>query len=75
MDKKLLLIVEDDPDVRKGLALRLRAHGFGIALAEDSITALNIARAKQPDLMILDIGLPGGDGLLMLERMQNLTEL
>jgi DNA-binding response OmpR family regulator len=66
-----LLIVEDDPDTRLALQVRLYASGFEVTTAEDAATALTLARRVKPDLITLDLGLPGGDGLQVLERVRN----
>ena len=75
MDRKKVLIVDDDPDLRRGLAVRLRAHNYATSFAEDAITALSVARREHPDLIVLDLGLPGGDGLVTLERLGNISDL
>tara|TARA_R110002072_G_scaffold136285_2_gene278607 strand:+ start:40546 stop:41277 length:732 start_codon:yes stop_codon:yes gene_type:complete len=75
MDKKIrLLIVEDDEDVRRAMTLFL-GREFDVSAAEDSISGLSAARRDQPDVIILDLGLPGGDGLQYLERLQELPDL
>jgi DNA-binding response OmpR family regulator len=70
MDKAKILIVDDDPDLRKGLNLRLRANHYDTAYATDGFSAIAMAQKERPDLIILDIGLPAGDGFVVLERLQ-----
>lgn len=72
MDKAKVLIVEDDDDLRQGLMLRLRASGYGVFLAEDGVGAVSIAVRERPDVVLLDLGLPGGDGVTVLERYAKL---
>jgi DNA-binding response OmpR family regulator len=69
-NKQKILIVDDDPNLRRGLGLRLRAHHYSTFYATDSFTALALAEKEHPDLIILDIGLPGGDGFIVLERLK-----
>jgi len=70
MDKQKILIVDDDPDLRKGLNLRLRSQHYDTAYATDGFSAIAMAQKERPDLIILDIGLPAGDGFVVLERLQ-----
>ncbi|MDI6774494.1 MAG: response regulator [Verrucomicrobiota bacterium] len=53
-----MLIVEDEPDFRLGLKIRLEAQGFEILEAGDGVTGLNLARQTRPDFIILDLMLP-----------------
>jgi DNA-binding response OmpR family regulator len=67
---KTILIVEDDPDVRNGLHIRLKANGYATVLAADAPSSISQARKHAPDLIILDLGLPGGDGFLVMDRFK-----
>jgi DNA-binding response OmpR family regulator len=75
MDRKKILIVDDDEDSVKGLRLRLRAHNFNIAVAMDAVSAISQAKNESPDLILLDLGLPAGDGFVVMERLANLDSL
>lgn len=75
MSSKKLLIVEDDEDVRLGYQVFLRAHRYQTCFAEDAALALSVARRELPDLIILDLGLPAGDGFVVMERLANVPEL
>lgn len=70
--KGKVLIVDDDRDFVLGLGLRLRAQGFDVATALDAIGAVSMARKESPDIILLDYGLPGGNGLTVLERLKSL---
>jgi two-component system KDP operon response regulator KdpE len=70
MANKKILIVEDDPDIRKGMSVRLKASGYDTFVASDVVTSLIMARKHVPDLIILDLGLPAGDGFLVIERLK-----
>ncbi|MDE2058375.1 MAG: response regulator transcription factor [candidate division NC10 bacterium] len=71
---KKILVVDDDEDMRRGLGIRLKASGYNVVLAHDAISATGMARKEKPDLIILDIGLPGGDGFIVMERLVSITE-
>jgi DNA-binding response OmpR family regulator len=63
------LIVEDDPDLLVVLRVNLHAAGFDIALAGDGRTALSRIQAENPDVVLLDVMLPGIDGWEVLAEL------
>jgi DNA-binding response OmpR family regulator len=65
-----IMIVDDDPDLRRALGLRLRANKYDTVNAGDGYSAIAMAYKERPDLIILDLGLPAGDGFVVLERLQ-----
>jgi len=75
MSDKKILIVDDDRDIRMGLGARLRANDYTTVFAEDGMGAMTTALREKPDLILLDIGLPGGDGYVVLERLSKNTSL
>ena len=68
--QRRVLVVEDDPTIVDAIAARLRAEGFLVQTAGDGPAAVDTAEAWQPDLLILDIMLPGFDGLEVCRRVQ-----
>jgi DNA-binding response OmpR family regulator len=70
MERAKVLIVDDDPDLRRALKIRLRANHYDIVQASDGYSAIAVAHKEQPDLIILDLGLPAGDGFSVLQRLQ-----
>src|SRR5256885_10320652 len=71
---KKILIIEDDQKIAFALCVRLKAHGYATWTAGDAIAALNQARRHKPDLIVLDISLPGGNGLALAEHLRSLRE-
>jgi DNA-binding response OmpR family regulator len=75
MSAKKILIVDDDKDLLVGLTTRLKANGYGVVWAMDAVSAIAMAARELPDLLILDLGLPAGDGFVVLERLKALAHL
>jgi two-component system KDP operon response regulator KdpE len=75
MVKKKILIVDDDLDVRQAMHVRLKANGYDTFFATDAMTSVAEARKNSPDLIILDLGLPGGDGYTVIERIKRYPAL
>jgi two-component system response regulator MprA len=65
-----LLVVDDDPSVREALALVLDLHGFDVATAADGREAIRTLSLAPPDAVILDVLMPGLDGLEVCRRMR-----
>lgn len=70
MTTSKILIVDDDPDLRQALKLRLRANHYDTVHAVDGYSAIAKAYKEHPNLIILDLGLPAGDGYVVLDRLQ-----
>jgi DNA-binding response OmpR family regulator len=66
-----ILIVDDDPDLRQALKLRLRANHYETVHAVDGYSAIAQAYKEHPSLIIIDLGLPAGDGFVVLDRLQD----
>jgi DNA-binding response OmpR family regulator len=71
MSKPKILVVDDDPDLLRALRLRLRANNYEVTTASDGYAAIASAQKERPSLIILDLGLPVGDGFVVLDRLQN----
>jgi CheY-like chemotaxis protein len=72
--KRTILVVDDDADTRELLDLELRGSGFETIFARDASGAVAIARAEHPDLIVLDMMLPGRDGFAVLEELRESPE-
>lgn len=71
MSNHRILIVDDDPDLRRALKIRLHASHFDTLQASDGYSAISVAQKERPNLIILDLGLPAGDGLVVLKRLKD----
>jgi CheY-like chemotaxis protein len=70
-----ILIVDDDPDMLRALQIRLKANGYDVHSAEDGIGAISEARKHAPDLIVLDLGIPAGDGFVVLDTLKTNIDL
>ena len=69
-----LLLVEDDKTLLDTLTFNLTREGYEVVTASDGLTALDLARAAQPDLIVLDVMLPGLDGLTVCRTLRRETQ-
>ena len=70
MSKKKIVIVEDEPDILEVLSYNLKREGFDVSHALDGIKGLALVEKVEPDLVILDLMLPGLDGLEICRRIK-----
>ena len=71
MGDRRILLVEDERTIAESVAARLRAEGFAVQIAGDGPSAVAAAERDRPDLVVLDVMLPGFDGLEVCRRIQN----
>ena len=70
MGKKTILIVDDNADTRLLLSARLKANHYHTVFAPDAFQVMSVALRERPDAILLDLGLPGGNGVMVLERLK-----
>jgi two-component system, OmpR family, KDP operon response regulator KdpE len=70
-----ILAVDDEPQILRALATNLRARGYEVELAKTGEAALAIAARKHPDLVVLDLGLPGMDGVEVIQGLRGWTSV
>src|ERR1700704_6282291 len=75
MNRAKIMVVDDDSDLRQALSLRLRANNFDTVNACDGYSAIALAQKERPHLIILDLGLPAGDGFTVLKNLQEYPAL
>ena len=70
MSQADILVVDDDPGMRQALQIRLRANGYDVRCAANGAGAISEARKHRPDLIVLDLSLPVGDGFVVLDTLK-----
>jgi two-component system KDP operon response regulator KdpE len=75
MNRAKIMIVDDDPELRQALSLRLRANHYDTLNVCDGYSAIAMAQKEHPHLIILDLGLPAGDGFAVLKNLQQYPAL
>lgn len=75
MADEMILIIDDSADTRPVLSLQLKAQGYRTVFAADALEAITRPRQAQPDAILLDLGLPGSNGFLVLERLKATSTL
>ena len=71
MPEARLLVVDDEPNIVELLSASLRFAGFEVATAANGLAALELARSFRPDLLVLDIMMPGLDGFGVVRRLRS----
>jgi two-component system cell cycle response regulator len=70
---KSVLLVDDDNTTLLGVGVRLKAMGYTVFTAKDAVSAVSAVLKSSPDVVVLDISLPAGDGFVVAERLQKLS--
>lgn len=68
-----VLVADDDPQILKALRIILSAHGYDVSLARDGREAIDLAAHDRPDVIVLDLGMPGLDGVAVIEAVRGWT--
>jgi DNA-binding response OmpR family regulator len=71
---KTILIVEDDQKIALALQVRLKANRYAVSVASDAIEGASLGRAVKPDLILMDISMPGGNGFQLAETFHHMLE-
>lgn len=70
-----ITVIEDDAQIRRFLRISLEAHGYAVAEARDGAAGLTVIADEQPDLVILDLGLPTMDGREVIQRIREWSDV
>jgi len=72
MAMKTVLLVDDDNIFLLAMGVRLKSMGYTVCTAKDAANAVSAVRKNSPDVVVLDVSLPAGDGFLVAQRLQSL---
>jgi two-component system KDP operon response regulator KdpE len=70
-----VLIVDDEPQIIKFLEIKLKNSGYAITIANNGQEALNLFRAEEPDMLVLDVVMPGMDGFETLKHIRAMSSV
>jgi two-component system, OmpR family, KDP operon response regulator KdpE len=70
-----VLVVDDEPQIARALVINLRARGYEVDAAHDGASALELAAARHPDVVLLDLGLPDMDGTQVIRGLRGWTTI
>src|SRR5207342_3224693 len=70
-----ILVVDDEPQIRRALSLHLGVRGYEVFEADTGERAIQMAASEHPDVVLLDLGLPGMDGVLVIEALRGWTTM
>ena len=70
-----VLVVDDDPAMRRTLSINLRARDYEVETAGDGRSALQVVDERMPDVVLLDLGLPDLDGIAVLTQLRSFTQV
>jgi DNA-binding response OmpR family regulator len=74
-DGRLVLVVEDEPRILRFLSISLRASGYNVVSTMRGDEAIDLVRSDKPDIIILDVFLPGVDGFEVLKELRTFSQL
>src|SRR5581483_2541630 len=70
-----ILVVDDEPQIRRALVINLQARGYEVDVAESGERALELAARHHPDAVVLDLGLPGIDGVDVIRGLRGWSQV
>ena len=70
-----VLVIDDEPQILRALGINLRARGYDVDLAPDGERALDVAARNHPDVVVLDLGLPGMDGVDVIRGLRGWSQV
>ena len=74
MQKKKILVVDDERDIIRAVTIRLQTGGYEVVYAYDGAQGVFMAHKEKPDLIILDIRMPAGDGFTIAQRLKETAQ-
>ena len=73
-DKKLILVVDDDPDLVESVSMKLESENFRVTKAYDGVEAMDRIKEERPDLMLLDVMMPRKNGYVLCNELKESEE-
>ena len=70
MDKLEVLIIDDEPQIRKLLSIVLESDGYKVWTAQTGLEGISVAASRKPDIILLDLGLPDKSGIEVLKELR-----
>lgn len=70
---KSVLLIDDDSTTLLSIGVRLKSMGYAVHTAKDAVSAISTVRKVNPDVVVVDISLPAGDGFIVADRLQKLV--
>ncbi len=70
-----ILIADDEPKLLRAIETRLKHEGYRVITSQDAYQALALARHELPELLLLDVNMPAGDGFSVQDRIESIKEL
>jgi DNA-binding response OmpR family regulator len=74
VEKKKILVVDDERDIIRAVTIRLQSGGYDVVYAYDGAQGVFMAHKENPDLIILDIRMPAGDGFTIAQRLKETAQ-
>jgi DNA-binding response OmpR family regulator len=72
-ERHKVLVIEDNREHLMALSIKLKTHGYEVVSAGDSVSAINLVKREDPDAILLELGLPGEDGFVVLQRLRAMS--
>jgi DNA-binding response OmpR family regulator len=73
--RKRILVVDDEPRIGKVLGIKLKLSGYDVITTANGVEAIDMVRTRKPDIMLLDIFMPGVDGMEIFKKVRSFSQI